>query len=150
MNKIAGYITLQAQAAGVSIVLQCSAVSPVRVDTYQFEQAILNLVNNSLAVLGEGGHIILSTSMDYRSRRPVVIIEVADNGPGMDSARISALRDPTSEPELGRDRGFGLFITREVVVSYGGSLEIDSASSEGTRVRLVLPAATGEFCEQGS
>jgi two-component system nitrogen regulation sensor histidine kinase GlnL len=135
LNKIATYISLQAQAAGVSIVLRCGEVLPVRIDGFQFEQAVLNLLNNALAVLEDGG--------------PMVVVEVADNGPGMNSARVEALQDPASEPELGKDRGFGLFITREVVTSYGGRLEIVSAESEGTRVRLLFPAEVGDFAGQG-
>ena len=149
LNKIATYISLQAQAAGVSIVLRCGEVLPVRIDGFQFEQAVLNLLNNALAVLEDGGRIVLSTTMAQQAGLPMVVVEVADNGPGMNSARVEALQDPASEPELGKDRGFGLFITREVVTSYGGRLEIVSAESEGTRVRLLFPAEVGDFAGQG-
>jgi two-component system nitrogen regulation sensor histidine kinase GlnL len=149
LNKVVAYTALQARAAGVSIALQCSTVPPVRVDAYQFEQAVLNLVNNALTVLGEGGRILLSSAVEHRSGRPLTMVEVADNGPGMDSTRIEALRNPASEPELGKDRGFGLFITREVVTAFGGSLEIDSAEGKGTRVRLILPAMQDEAERQG-
>jgi two-component system nitrogen regulation sensor histidine kinase GlnL len=147
LNKVATYTSLQAQAAGVSINLHCGEVLPVRIDGFQFEQAVLNLLNNALAVLGEGGRIMLSSTMAQHDL-PTVVVEVADNGPGMDPDRVQALRDPGSEPELGKDRGFGLFITREVITSYGGRLEIVSTEGEGTRVRLLLPAAVEDFAGQ--
>ena len=148
LNKIATYTSLQAQAAGVSIALRCGEALPVRIDSFQFEQAVLNLLNNALAVLTDGGRIVLSSTMAQQSGLPTVVVEVADNGPGMDPAKVEALRDPASEPELGKDRGFGLFITREVVTSYGGCLEIVSIEGEGTRVRLLLPAASDAFAGQ--
>ena len=150
LKKVASYTALQAQAAGVSISLSCTEVSLIRVNAYQFEQAVLNLVNNALAVLEDGGCIVLSSTMEHRSGRPMVAVEVADNGPGMDFARIEELRDPASEPEPGNDRGFGLFITREVVTSYGGLLEINRAEGSGTRVRLLMPALRGETEGQGA
>ncbi|MEZ4485600.1 MAG: HAMP domain-containing sensor histidine kinase [Syntrophotaleaceae bacterium] len=144
LKKVTTYTFLQAQAAGVSIVLRCDDVLPVCIDAYQFEQAVLNLLNNALEVLEEGGRIVLSSTMTQRAGLPMVVVEVADNGPGMDLARVEALHDSSSEPEPGKDRGFGLFITREVVASYGGHLEIVSAEGEGTRVRLLLPSAQDE------
>lgn len=149
LKKIATFISLQAQAAGVSIALRCSEVLPVRIDGFQLEQAILNLFNNALAVLTDGGHIQLSCTMVQQAGLPMVVVEVADNGPGIEAAKIEALQDPASEPELGKDRGFGLFITREVATSYGGCLEIISTEGEGTWVRLILPAAQDEDEGQG-
>jgi len=149
LKKVASYTFLQAKAAGVSIALQCGDILPVRIDGFQFEQAVLNLLNNAIAVLGDGGRIVLSCTMIQQGGLPFAVVEVADDGPGMDPARVEALHDPASEPELGKDRGFGLFITREVVTSYGGHLEIGSAEGQGTRVKLLLPAAKSEAEGQG-
>ncbi|WP_235606844.1 ATP-binding protein [Syntrophotalea acetylenivorans] len=144
LKKVVSYTLLQAKAAGVSIALLGDDIIPVRIDAFQFEQAVLNLVNNAMAVLDDGGHIQLSCTMLQQGGLPFAVVEVADDGPGMDPARIKELHDPASEPQLGKDRGFGLYITREVVTSYGGRLEIVSAEGQGTRVQLWLPAAKSE------
>lgn len=149
LKKVASYTLLQAKVSGVSITLQCDDIMPVRIEAFQFEQAVLNLVNNALAVLDGGGHIQLSCTMLQQGGLPFAVVEVTDDGPGMDPSRIKELHDPASEPELGKDRGFGLYITREVVTSYGGRLEIASAEGRGTRVRLWLPAANNEAAVQG-
>ncbi len=144
LKKVVSYTLLQAKAAGVSIALQCNDIFPVRIDAFQFEQAVLNLINNALAVLDEGGRIQLSCTMLEQGGLPFAVVEVADDGPGMDPVRVMELHDPASEPQLGKDRGFGLYITREVVTSYGGRLEIISSEGQGTRVQLWLPAAKSE------
>ncbi len=150
LKKIVAYTSLQAQAAGVAVALECAVVPPLRIDAFQLEQAVLNLFNNALAVLPEGGEILLASRVEQWDGRSFVVVEVADNGPGMPRAKIEALQDPASEPEPGRDRGFGLFITREVVAAYGGRLEIVSAASQGTRVRLLLPVPADHPAGQAS
>lgn len=140
LKKISVYTALQARAAGVDLDLHCGSVKPLRVSPFQIEQAILNLLNNAIAVLPQGGRIRLSSGLCQKQGRSWVVLQVADDGPGMPQAKIEALSDPASEPERGRERGFGLYITREVVQSYGGMMEIDSTAGEGTRVRLLLPA----------
>lgn len=149
LKKVVSYTLLQAKAAGVSIALQCDDIIPVRIDAFQFEQAVLNLINNALAVLDDGGRIQLSCTLLQQGALPFALVEVADDGPGMDPARIKELHDPASEPELGKDRGFGLYITREVVTAGGGRLEIASAEGQGTRVQLWLPAVKIETEAQG-
>ncbi len=148
LKKIVVYTSLQAQAAGVEIILDCAPVVSLPVNAFQMEQAILNLLNNAIAVLPPGGQIRLLSGQVRRQEQLFVFVEVADNGPGMPDEKIAALHDLHSGPERGRDRGFGLFITREVIHSYGGFLEIDSMVGSGTRIRLMLPAVenavTGE------
>ncbi|MEZ4600264.1 MAG: HAMP domain-containing sensor histidine kinase [Syntrophotaleaceae bacterium] len=141
LKKIVVYTSLQAQAAGVEITLECASVVPLRFNAFQMEQAILNLLNNAIAVLEPGGWIRLSSGKVRRNERDFIFVEVADNGPGMPQEKIEALYNPQSEPDRSRDRGFGLFITREVVYSCGGFLEVDSKEGSGTRIRLMLPAA---------
>lgn len=143
LQKIAVYTSLQAQAAGVSLVLECGSLPLLRIEPFQIEQAILNLLNNALAVLSVGGEIRLTSRVEQLAGRAMVAVEVVDDGPGMPRAKIEALHEPCSVPEAGRDRGFGLFIVREVIAAYGGSLEIISEMGQGTRVRLLLPVVGG-------
>jgi signal transduction histidine kinase len=59
-------------------------------------------------------------------------ITVEDNGTGFDTARLDrTLRD--------KPVGFGLFSIRERLTHIGGSLDIQSGSSKGTRITLSAP-----------
>lgn len=141
LKKISVYNSLQARVAGVELVLDCGPVKPLLVNPFQVEQAILNLLNNAIAVLPPGGQIRLVSRLVQRQGSDFVVVKVIDNGPGMAPAKIAALNDPASGPERGRERGFGLYITREVIQAYDGFMEIDSEAGTGTEVRLVLPVA---------
>jgi signal transduction histidine kinase len=59
-----------------------------------------------------------------------LIIIVADEGAGFDPA---ALKPKT-------EGGFGLFSVRERLRLFGGTLEIESAPGEGTRMIATIPA----------
>ncbi len=140
LKKISLYTSLQARVAGVNLIVDCGLVPPLHANPFQIEQAILNLLNNAIAVLSLGGQVRLISRLERREGREYVVVEVVDDGPGMSTAKIAALNDPTSGPERGKERGFGLFITREVVQSHSGLMEVVSSVGKGTCVRLLLPA----------
>lgn len=68
------------------------------------------------------------------------LIQVIDEGPGMSDEVLSRVSEPffTTKPP-GSGMGLGLYLTRAVVESLGGSLGIQSAPGQGTRVHLDLP-----------
>jgi two-component system, sensor histidine kinase RegB len=67
-------------------------------------------------------------------------VVVRDRGRGMSRDVLARVGEPfytTKEP--GRGMGLGLFLTRAVAESVGGSLAIESAPGQGTEVTLTLP-----------
>ena len=75
------------------------------------------------------------------------MIEVADNGIGMDADGIEVALQPFGQVAHGaempqRGTGLGLPIAVRLAELHGGRLEIESAPGKGTTVRVILPAAT--------
>ncbi|AKJ63661.1 sensor histidine kinase [Kiritimatiella glycovorans] len=71
-------------------------------------------------------------------RGPEVLIEVADDGRGMDEAERLRALDPCfsgSGAHPGREAGLGLAFALQAAESAGGAVDIDSKPGEGTRVR---------------
>jgi signal transduction histidine kinase/CheY-like chemotaxis protein len=110
---------------------------PVRVDPGQLESAILNLcLNASQAIEGQGEiHITVA-----KSGEETAMIEVADNGCGMDESVLSRSLEPffTARKD-GQGTGLGLSMVYGFIKQTGGDIQIDSTPGKGTRVRLVLP-----------
>lgn len=72
-----------------------------------------------------------------------VVVEVADNGPGMSPEVIARAREPWfSTKPGGESSGIGLWITERIVSEHGGQLQIESQMGEGTTVRVVLRGAS--------
>ncbi|MEJ2200382.1 MAG: HAMP domain-containing sensor histidine kinase [Desulfuromonadaceae bacterium] len=139
LKKIELFVTMQAKAAGVSLVFSHGLVPPVSLNLFQIEHAILNILNNAIHAVAEGGQVVVSSRCERRSDKRFVVIEIADNGPGMPEVSTAVDDFPRYDVPWSEGKGFGLFIAREVLQHHGGLLEISSRQGEGTRVRLLLP-----------
>jgi signal transduction histidine kinase len=82
-----------------------------------------------------GGVLTVKTLMKILSGNDFVTIEISDTGCGM--KRKKNTDGPVSAANKGK--GLGLFITREILRSNGGCLEIKSTNGSGTSVKLCLP-----------
>jgi len=104
-------------------------------DPSLLRQAVLNLLHNAEQAIGEDGEIQLRIAAPGSEQ---VILEVADNGPGMpqEVAR-NIFRPFYTTREHGT--GLGLAIARKIVEAHGGSIEVHSQPGQGTRFRIALP-----------
>ncbi len=112
-------------------------------DRAQLEQVVMNLVVNARdALQGQGeGRVVVRT----RSEGDRVVLEVADNGPGIPPA----IRDRVFEPYFttkGKGSqggtGLGLATVYGIVESHHGAIEIDDGlAGRGATLRIRLPAA---------
>jgi len=107
----------------------------IKADATQLEMALLNLVNNALDAMPEGGVLAIRGTADARTVR----LEVSDNGPGLPPQVRDHLFDPwvTTKPP-GQGSGLGLAIVREVVRMHGGSISARN-QSRGAVFLIELP-----------
>ena len=114
------------------------------VDRKQMEQIFINLVNNAVDAMPEGGEIRLLVGLDPEARpaAPRWLFRLEDNGSGIPAALISKVFKPmfTTKPE-GKGTGLGLAIVREIVRAHGGEVHIESEDGQGTAVVFTLPGA---------
>lgn len=144
LKKLELYVSLQARAAGVELVFNYGPVPLLIMNVFQIEHAILNILNNAINAMAEGGRIVVESRVEDRDQGLYVVVDIVDNGPGMTLRPAADFAAPLGNSPAPGGRGFGLFITREVLRLHGGTVEIQSSQSQGTRVRLLLPAATAE------
>jgi two-component system NtrC family sensor kinase len=106
----------------------------------KLEQAVINLLVNACQALpGPDRAIRLTTSVDPDTQ--CVIIEIADQGPGMAPEVLQRIRDPffTTKRESG-GTGLGLAIADRIVGEHKGRLTFVSVLNKGTTARISLPA----------
>lgn len=108
------------------------------IDAHSAHRIVLNLLLNAWhALRGEPGEVVLRTG---RRDAASVWAEVEDSGIGLDEAA----RERLFEPFFSADRtggGLGLTTIRSLVDPLGGAIEVWSASGQGARFRVTLPAA---------
>jgi len=109
------------------------------VDRKQMEQLFINLVNNSVDAMTEGGHLHLKVEADPGGRRWEVTL--SDTGSGIPPDLLPKVFKPmfTTKPE-GKGTGLGLAICREIVRAHGGEIHAESEEGKGTAMRFSLPA----------
>ncbi len=122
---------------GLTLVLeQTSCDCTVRIDKEMFRQVLVNLCNNS-ALAG-------ATKVTFRASedRGRVLLDVVDNGPGVDRAIVARLFEPyTTTRPIGEGMGLGLAISKKILLDHGGDLELVGKPLCGASFRITLPRA---------
>ena len=108
----------------------------------RLQQLFLNLINNSLDAMSEGGEIRIRTSLEGRNGKAQrIVVDFTDTGSGMTPQVMSHIFDPLyTTKDRGQGTGLGLVIVNQVVTELGGTVEVESDLGRGTRFRLTFPA----------
>jgi two-component system nitrogen regulation sensor histidine kinase NtrY len=114
-----------------------TTVPPLNLDPDQLKRALINLVDNAVAALGDDeGEIVISTR--HLSGAGRVVLEIADTGPGFPPED----RDRAFLPYYSTKRssgGLGLAIVNRIVVEHGGEIRIEDNALRGARLVVTLP-----------
>lgn len=127
---------------------------PIQGNPTQLHQVLLNLCVNARDAMPGGGTLRmaagnrhLSTSSEdslgqHTAAGAYLALEVADSGTGIPPAILEKIWDPffTTKGE-GKGTGLGLATVRGIVTSHGGVVQLETAAGQGTRFRILLPAA---------
>ena len=133
------------QVAAKRIQYDVSGVSPgvaVRADRERLQQVVLNIVSNAVRFTDPGGAV--TVWCEERGER--VLVHVRDTGIGIAPDDQEAVFEPFYQVDAGLTRraggtGLGLAISRDLTVSMGGSLTLESTLGRGSIFTLDLPAA---------
>ncbi len=115
-----------------------SDLPPVMVDILQIEQALLNLLRNSIEAIGEAGGIHGTISIEASAAgADFVEIRVSDTGPGFPRARFENPFLPFSSTKA-EGLGFGLPLCKSIIEAHGGRLWL-AENARGAAVHFTLP-----------
>ena len=105
-------------------------------DKAQLEDALANLVINSIQAFTGSGEVTVKTRANSHS----VYLEVSDNGPGIPGENIEKIFRPFfSSKGYGKGTGLGLPIVKRIVEEHSGSIQVRSAPGKGTTFVISLP-----------
>ena len=120
-----------------------SDVRPVKGDSVQLQQVILNLVLNAFSAMSGTGLdgarrlVVRTNSIDESN----VLVEVQDSGSGIAAEKLESIFDPfiTSKPE---GLGMGLSICRSIIERHGGKISATNNPDRGAKFSIVLPVTS--------
>jgi two-component system phosphate regulon sensor histidine kinase PhoR len=113
-------------------------------DPEQLGQVLRNLLENAVRHGRQGGTVRLTVRRAEQTR-PGVVLEVADDGPGIPRQHIPRLTERFYRVDKGRSRsaggtGLGLAIVKHIVNRHRGQLVIESEEGHGATFRVWLPS----------
>ena len=108
----------------------------------RLQQLFLNLVNNSLDAMPEGGEIRMRTSVEGKPNKAQrILVDFTDTGTGMSPEVKTHIFDPLyTTKDRGHGTGLGLVIVSQIVSEHGGKVEVESEPGKGTSFRLSFAA----------
>jgi two-component system, NtrC family, sensor kinase len=110
-------------------------------DRGQLQQVFLNLLNNALAAVEDGGRIAVAT---WEKDPDTEAVAIEDNGCGMSQETLSHVFEPFFTTKKGKGTGLGLPITYGIVKKLGGTIEVQSQEGKGTTFKVFLPKRARE------
>ena len=126
---------------GVTVHLDLSAdVRPVKGDSVQLQQVILNLMLNAFSAMsgldGSPRLVVRARSVDESH----VLIEVQDSGTGIAAEKLESIFEPfvTSKRE---GLGMGLAICRSIIERHGGKISAANNPGRGATFTITLPVS---------
>jgi signal transduction histidine kinase len=144
LANVEALTTPQAQAAGLTLAVDCAGPVRALADPDKLEQVLLNLISNAIKFTASGGRV----EIECRCDAEVVRIRVRDTGTGIPPERLADIFDPfvQVDPDLTRKRqgaGLGLAISRELARAMGGEIVAESSPGVGSTFTLTLRPAGG-------
>jgi two-component system NtrC family sensor kinase len=112
----------------------------VLVDRNQIKQVVINLVNNALYAMPEGGRLVVETAEQARFSRQWVTLTVRDTGVGIPPENLERIFEPffTTRGDHG-GTGLGLSVTYGIVTDHSGMIEVESTVQAGSTFAVWLP-----------
>lgn len=137
IKDVIGFLEKEAQDRNIHIDLELDPnLEKISSDQGQLEQVFLNLLNNSMEAVQDGGNIVIRTWEEKDGR---TVISLSDNGCGMTKDAVRRIFEPFYTTKKGKGTGLGLSITYGIVKKLGGDIKVESQVGEGTAFTVYLP-----------
>ena len=105
----------------------------------EIQQIFVNLLTNAVQAMEGKGELRISTE----KKNGNVLAEIIDTGPGIPKEYLSKIYDPFfTTKEQGKGTGLGLNILHQLVLKYGGKIDVSTQQGKGTTFSLSFPTAT--------
>ena len=130
------------QVNNIEILLELDPHLPRTIaDAHQLQQVFLNVITNAEQAMLEAkgrGRLTIRTRSDSAGGR--VIIEIADDGPGIPEQHLTRIFDPFfTTKEVGKGTGLGLSLSYGIIKEHAGNIYARSRLGEGSTFVIELP-----------
>ena len=130
-------VSYQTSLEGIEITKSIgSGIPSLYANVHELREVFLNLILNAVQSIGSHGKI--HVEMKYQPQDHIIEIQILDTGRGIQAGHIEKLFNPffTTRHDA---VGLGLFVTKQIVHRYGGSIQVESKPEEGSLFTIQFP-----------
>jgi len=136
IEEVLSFLEREALYKNIEIQLNLSETLPkIDSDRGQLQQVLLNIINNAMAAIDDGGAIVITT---HEHDEETVCTSIQDNGCGMSEETCRKIFEPFFTKKA-TGTGLGLPITYGIIKKLGGNIEVKSEINEGSTFFIYLP-----------
>ena len=151
VDEVLEVIGPECEQAGITLRNEIAPNTPlVLADSDRITQVLLNLLDNARRYTPANGSISVGASLEADARGAKwLAISVQDTGSGIDPANLPFIFDRFFRIDRSRSgahggSGLGLSIVKAIVTGHGGTIKVESAPGQGTRISFTLPVAESQ------
>ncbi len=137
LEEVSNFLGREALHRNINIYHDARGDIPsIESDRSQLQQVFLNILNNAVAAVENGGKINIIIEPVNGQK---VAVDIRDNGSGISEENLTHIFEPffSTKGEFGT--GLGLSITYGLVQKLGGTIDVESELDVGTAFRITLP-----------
>ena len=130
-------VSYQTSLEGIEITKSVPpSVPPIFANVHEIREVFLNLILNAVQSIGSRGKIQCEIRDQLQDQ--IVEFRISDTGRGIPDDHVAKLFNPffTTRPDA---VGLGLFVTKQIVHRYGGSIRVESRPGEGSLFLVQFP-----------
>jgi len=138
LEETIGFVEKDLEVSRVQVIRNYGSDIPIiRSSLAQMQQVFLNLINNALDAIYDGGELRLSVDRSDDG----VIVKVGDTGPGIAEKDLKKIFEPFFSTKSGatQNTGLGLAICQEIMRNLNGRIDVNSTIGIGTEFSLWFP-----------
>jgi len=117
------------------IIKDFSSLPYIKGSTAELREVFVNLINNSLDAMPDGGTITIMSSRN----EDFITVRVSDTGTGITKAGIGRVFDPFFTTKGLQSTGLGMSVSYGIINRHKGSINVESIEGKGTTFAIKLP-----------
>ena len=110
-------------------------VSSIMCNSSELREVFINIINNALDAMPDGGTLSFSTWSDENT----VFVCISDTGDGMSEETKRNIFDPFYTTKMAAGTGLGMSLSYGIITRHGGNIEVESEEGKGTKFTLQFP-----------
>lgn len=115
-------------------------LAPLLANRSQIQQVVINLCNNAIDAMPDGGRLTIGTEPSPDSQNKWQILTISDTGIGIPADIRSRIFDPFfTTKEVGKGTGLGLSLVYEIIRRHNGEISVESKTGEGSTFSVFWP-----------